>query len=203
MPANYMTRKSYERLSAEARRLKEVEITRVSREKMEAAQQGDLRENAGYEAARDRLNLINARLNQIAEQLSDAQFHSRYITREVCDLSVWTKLQKDNYPGRTHDIVALLAVCLRNLRAKLTAMEANRIATETEEFVMLPPFEAVFHAIRASQQDHTNDPKRTIMFLAPQGFGKSALGRAIRRDGKFRGLDTVAGFQFVVGTIQR
>jgi len=69
-----MTRKSYEKLSAEARRLKEVEITRVSREKLEAAQQGDLRENAGYEAAKDRLNLINARLNQIAEQLAGAQF---------------------------------------------------------------------------------------------------------------------------------
>lgn len=69
-----MTRKSYEKLSAEARRLKEVEITRVSREKLEAAQQGDLRENAGYEAAKDRLNLINARLYQIAEQLAGAQF---------------------------------------------------------------------------------------------------------------------------------
>ncbi len=74
MSANYMTRKSYERLSKEARRLKEVEITRVSREKLEAASQGDLRENAGYEAARDRLNLINARINQIAEQLAGAQF---------------------------------------------------------------------------------------------------------------------------------
>lgn len=74
MQANYMTRKSYERLSAEARHLKEVEVTRVSKEKLEAAAQGDLRENAGYEAARDRLNLINARIYQIAEQLSGAQF---------------------------------------------------------------------------------------------------------------------------------
>jgi transcription elongation factor GreA len=69
-----MTRKSYEKLSAEARRLKEVEVPRVSKEKLEAAAQGDLRENAGYEAARDRLNLINARINQIAEQLTGTQF---------------------------------------------------------------------------------------------------------------------------------
>lgn len=69
-----MTRKSYEKLSAEARHLKEVEVPRVSKEKLEAAAQGDLRENAGYEAARDRLNLINARINQIAEQISGAQF---------------------------------------------------------------------------------------------------------------------------------
>ena len=74
MPPNYMTRKSYERLGAEARRLKEVEIPRVSREKMEAAQQGDLRENAGYDAARDRLNHIHARLEQIGAMLTGAQF---------------------------------------------------------------------------------------------------------------------------------
>lgn len=71
---NYMTRQTYERLNDEARRLKEKEIPRVSREKLEAAQQGDLRENAGYEAARDRLNFINARIHQIQDQLTDAQF---------------------------------------------------------------------------------------------------------------------------------
>lgn len=93
MPANYMTRKSYERLSAEARRLKGVEITRVSREKLEAAQQGDLRENAGYEAARDRLNLINARLNQIAEQLSGAQFiEDLKITADVVSIGTRVRL---------------------------------------------------------------------------------------------------------------
>jgi transcription elongation factor GreA len=69
-----MTRKSYERLSAEARQLKEVEIPRVSREKMEAARQGDLRENAGYDAAKDRLDLIHAKLAQIGEQLAGAHF---------------------------------------------------------------------------------------------------------------------------------
>jgi len=74
MLVNYMTRKSYERLSREAARLKEKEIPRVSREKMEAASQGDLRENAGYEAARDKLNFIHARLGQIGEQLAGAQF---------------------------------------------------------------------------------------------------------------------------------
>lgn len=74
MSVNYMTRKSYERLSEEARRLKEKEIPLVSREKLEAASQGDLRENAGYEAARDKLALLNARIRQITEQLSGTQF---------------------------------------------------------------------------------------------------------------------------------
>lgn len=74
MAANYMTKKSHARLNAEAKRLREVEIPKVSKEKLEAAQQGDLRENAGYEAARDRLILLSARLAQITTQLSDARF---------------------------------------------------------------------------------------------------------------------------------
>lgn len=74
IPMNYMTKKSYERLSAEAKRLREVEIPRVSREKLEAAQQGDLRENAGYEAARDRLVLLSSRLDGITSQIAGARF---------------------------------------------------------------------------------------------------------------------------------
>ena len=74
MSVNYMTRKSHERLSAEAKRLREVEIPKVSKEKLEAAQQGDLRENAGYDAARDRLILLSARLDGITTQLSEARF---------------------------------------------------------------------------------------------------------------------------------
>lgn len=74
MSVNYMTKKSHARLNAEAKRLREVEIPKVSREKLEAAQQGDLRENAGYEAARDRLMLLSARLDQIAAQISAARF---------------------------------------------------------------------------------------------------------------------------------
>ena len=88
-----MTRKSYEKLSAEARHLKEVEVTRVSREKLEAAAQGDLRENARYEAARDRLNLINARISQIAEQISGAQFiEDLKITADVVTIGTRVKL---------------------------------------------------------------------------------------------------------------
>lgn len=74
MAANYMTKESHARLSAEAKRIREVEIPKVSREKLEAAQQGDLRENAGYEAARDRLILLTARLGGVVEQLSGARF---------------------------------------------------------------------------------------------------------------------------------
>ena len=74
MAVNYMTKKSHERLSAEAKRLREVEIPKVSKEKLEAAQQGDLRENAGYDAARDRLILLSARLDGITSQISSARF---------------------------------------------------------------------------------------------------------------------------------
>ncbi len=64
-----MTRKSYERLLETARGVKEVEIPRMSREKLEASRQGDLSENAEYEAAKDALDLLHARLGRIREQL--------------------------------------------------------------------------------------------------------------------------------------
>ena len=74
MVANYMTRKSFERLSEEARILKEVQIPRLSREKLEASRQGDLSENAEYDAAKDTLDLLHARLDQIGAQLTGTQF---------------------------------------------------------------------------------------------------------------------------------
>jgi transcription elongation factor GreA len=74
MSTNYMTRKSFERLSAQALRIKEVEIPRVSREKLEAAKHGDLSENADYEAAKDKLDLLHARLAQLGEQMLGVQF---------------------------------------------------------------------------------------------------------------------------------
>ncbi len=74
MSANYMTKKSYERLIEKARRLKEVEVPRLSREKLEAARHGDLSENAEYEAAKDKLDLIHNRLDQLAAQMTGVQF---------------------------------------------------------------------------------------------------------------------------------
>lgn len=65
-----MTRKSYERLLEKARAIKEGEIPRMSREKLEASRQGDLSENAEYEAAKDALDLLHARLGGIQTQLT-------------------------------------------------------------------------------------------------------------------------------------
>jgi transcription elongation factor GreA len=69
-----MTRRSFERLSEQVRKIKEVEIPRISREKLEASQQGDLSENAEYEAAKDRLDLLHNRLEQLGTQINGAQF---------------------------------------------------------------------------------------------------------------------------------
>lgn len=74
MPPNYMTRASYERLCEAARKIKEVEIPRLSREKLEASRHGDLSENAEYEAAKDKLDLLHARLAQFGAQLTGVQF---------------------------------------------------------------------------------------------------------------------------------
>ena len=50
---NFMTRKTYQTLLEKLKHIKDIEITRVGKEKMEAARQGDLSENAEYEAAKE------------------------------------------------------------------------------------------------------------------------------------------------------
>ena len=49
MGQNFMTRNSYERMHQEITNLREKELVKIAKEKLEAASQGDLSENAGYE----------------------------------------------------------------------------------------------------------------------------------------------------------
>lgn len=71
---NLMTRKTYDQLSEVLRQLREIELPAVSQEKQSCAEQGDLRENAGYEAARDKLELIQRRIYEYEMMLSGVEF---------------------------------------------------------------------------------------------------------------------------------
>jgi len=53
---NYMTKSTYNRMIKQLEQIKNVEITKISKEKLEAARQGDLSENAEYEAAKENWN---------------------------------------------------------------------------------------------------------------------------------------------------
>ncbi len=68
-----MTRRGAEKLRAELQRLKSVERHAVIQAIAEARAQGDLSENAEYEAAKDRQGFIEGRINELESKLSSAQ----------------------------------------------------------------------------------------------------------------------------------
>jgi transcription elongation factor GreA len=71
-PTVEVTRASYERLQADLERLENVERPRVTAEVATARADGDLRENAPYHAAREQLQAIDRKINEIKETLSAA-----------------------------------------------------------------------------------------------------------------------------------
>ena len=68
-----MTRRGAEKLKAELQRLKSVDRHAVIQAIAEARAQGDLSENAEYEAAKDRQGFIEGRIAEIEAKLSSAQ----------------------------------------------------------------------------------------------------------------------------------
>lgn len=71
---NFITRKSHLRIIAELKRLREVDLIQVSKEKQACAEQGDLRENFGYEDAKKKLEMIQNRILAINDMLAGVQF---------------------------------------------------------------------------------------------------------------------------------
>ena len=74
MDKNFMTRVSYERMQEEITNLRERGMPRIAKEKLEAASQGDLSENAGYEYAKQKLEMIQNKITAMEAQVVDAQF---------------------------------------------------------------------------------------------------------------------------------
>ncbi len=68
-----MTRRGAEKLRAELQRLKSVERHAVIQAIAEARAQGDLSENAEYDAAKDRQGFIEGRIKELEGKLSSAQ----------------------------------------------------------------------------------------------------------------------------------
>lgn len=71
---NFMTRATYERLSDDLRRIQEVEITKISKAKQKAAEEGDLSENAEYIACKEKLELLHSRYDNLRKRIADPAF---------------------------------------------------------------------------------------------------------------------------------
>jgi len=69
-----MTRESHQKLQEKLINLREKELPEISKEKLEAAEQGDLSENAGYEYAKQKLEMIQNKIRELSADLENVQF---------------------------------------------------------------------------------------------------------------------------------
>lgn len=69
----WLTQEAFDRLTEELRRRKDEDRKEIAQRVEAARQEGDLRENAGYHAARDEAALNEARIVQLTDLLDHAQ----------------------------------------------------------------------------------------------------------------------------------
>ncbi len=72
--SNFFTRDSHARLMDELTRLRTQELPALSRAKSVAASEGDLSENAEYQATREKLEMLQRRIYELEEQLRSPRF---------------------------------------------------------------------------------------------------------------------------------
>lgn len=71
--AEWLTQEAFDRLSAELKELIEVKRPEIARRIDEARQEGDLKENGGYHAAREQQSWNETRIQQLQELLENAE----------------------------------------------------------------------------------------------------------------------------------
>ncbi|MEI2670392.1 MAG: transcription elongation factor GreA [Marmoricola sp.] len=69
----WLTQVSFDELTAELKELKEVTRVEVVKKVSTARDEGDLKENAGYHAARDELGKLDGRIQQLQDMLERAK----------------------------------------------------------------------------------------------------------------------------------
>jgi transcription elongation factor GreA len=83
--AIWLTREAYDGLSAELTRLKGPGRVEISRRIAEAREEGDLRENGGYHAAREEQSKAEARISQLEDMLARANVGETPVDDGVID----------------------------------------------------------------------------------------------------------------------
>jgi transcription elongation factor GreA len=71
--ASWLTQEAYDRLAEELETLMNVGRADIAKRIQEAREEGDLKENGGYHAAKEEQGKIEARINRIEQILSTAQ----------------------------------------------------------------------------------------------------------------------------------
>ena len=71
--ATWLTQEAYERLADELEYLLTIARSDIAKRIQEAREEGDLKENGGYHAAKEEQGKIESRINRLEETLSSAQ----------------------------------------------------------------------------------------------------------------------------------
>lgn len=73
MGINYVTEEGLQKMREELQQLESVERPRISRQIAEARDKGDLSENAEYDAAKEAQGMLEARIAQLQEKISNSR----------------------------------------------------------------------------------------------------------------------------------
>ncbi|MDP3980475.1 MAG: transcription elongation factor GreA [Chlamydiota bacterium] len=104
---NFMTRKTRDRLLERLRNLKSVESIKISKEIGVAREMGDLRENAEYDAAKNKQVLIVAEIRSLEAKLSETQLIEELpITAEI--VSIGTVVELEDINGKNRETFTIL-----------------------------------------------------------------------------------------------
>src|SRR5215213_11478619 len=104
----YFTEEGLKKLQDELNQLKTVERPGISRQIAEARDKGDLSENAEYDAAKDAQGLLEAKIAQLEDLVSNARLldETNIDTSKVSILSKVTIKNKKNNASVTYTLVS-------------------------------------------------------------------------------------------------
>jgi transcription elongation factor GreA len=105
---NYFTPEGYKKLVEELHYLKTVERPAISRMIAEAREKGDLSENAEYDAAKNAQGLLELKISQLEEMLSNARIldESKIDTSRIMVLTKVRLLNMNNNQEVVYTLVA-------------------------------------------------------------------------------------------------
>ncbi len=139
--SHFFTRASHARLADELGRLRSQELPAVSRAKHTAAAQGDLSENAEYQATREKLDMVQRRIYDLEEQLRSPRFiEDLPISCE--SVSIGTKVRCLDIETRQEIVYTILGSADTSPQHNIISFEAplgrGLIGKELDEEVSIP-----------------------------------------------------------------
>lgn len=106
MASTYLTRKGFERLSAELRELVEVRRPQVMTDLIKAREFGDLRENAEYDTAKRDQGMIEGRIHELEGLLSSVGIVE--VPKVLTEAVLGARIRVENMDARQERIYVLV-----------------------------------------------------------------------------------------------